>query len=165
MNRTFKVQLYFILIIAVLWGCRTTYEEVMHYESYYDENHLKKKVEGTFYNGRETGEWFFYSIEGVELKSGVYSNGLQDGTWSYHFPFFDGTFIKSTKKHLFPVQKMGTAKFVPFQSFYTSLGSFQWLPCRSPANAQSQGGKRGAGAYNLSGTPSQTISTSDYRMV
>jgi hypothetical protein len=48
MNRTFKVQLYFILIIAVLWGCRTTYEEVMHYESYYDENHLKKKLKEHF---------------------------------------------------------------------------------------------------------------------
>ena len=81
------------LFIGTLLSCQRSYEEVIDYVSYYDDDHQAKKVDGSFYNGREIGQWIFYSEDGQEIKKGSYVNGLQNGQWEYRFPSIDSTLV------------------------------------------------------------------------
>lgn len=82
-----------VFVFFAFASCSYNHTKTSDYTYYYDEEKGLKKIEGSFIDNQESGEWFYYSEEGEIVQQGKYQFGLPLGEWQYRYPDLDTNLI------------------------------------------------------------------------
>ena len=87
-----------LLIITCLFSSCSDVNKAKKIDSFYDKQKTHKKLNGFLDHNLETGNWDFYTYDGIKYKSGRFDKGFLIDDWNYNINKKD-TIIKWGKRN------------------------------------------------------------------